>query len=558
MLCRVCRRQLRRSDAACGGCGTPTGRGPVPLDLVLPDKTRVPLIGSLTIGRASSNDIRLTDPSVSRKHARIDADSGEARLEDVGSSSGTYVDGRRLRSRTRLLPGAVIELGDTHLEVERRRKESEAGRTIVVRAGSTLIVPTAGPPELAGATICEAAHPRVRSGWALKRLDDAEGAQRFVLRDLVHDRFVRMGAEDAALFQLLDGTRSLRELVTEAERQGGPAGRARLARLLADLGERGLLAGVDGPGDDTPPARRLARLLRPRHLTVRWLGPLCERIYRRGGFLLFTRPAYVLLGVVTLGGATVFAGLVVGRYGTPFVVAGKVGLGGLVFVVGRLLIVSIHELAHGLTVVSFGRHVSRAGLKLLLVFPYAFVDTSEAWFESRRRRIAISAAGPVTDFALGGLFSLAALSLSNVTIRDVFFNLALAAYIGGFFNLNPVLDRDGYHMLVDLLREPGLRKRSRAWLVGRLSGAPRPADDSRALRLHAVATAVWSLSGLAFAILLTTSHYAELAALAPPGLVIAGFAALYVIALLPFFVLVAWPLAGRLRRKETGVASATS
>ena len=34
---------------------------------------------------------------------------------------------------------------------------------------------------------------------------------------------------------------------------------------------------------------------------------------------------------------------------TPFVVASKVGLGGLVFLLGRFVVVAVHELAHGLT-----------------------------------------------------------------------------------------------------------------------------------------------------------------------------------------------------------------
>ena len=34
-------------------------------------------------------------------------------------------------------------------------------------------------------------------------------------------------------------------------------------------------------------------------------------------------------------------------------------------------------------------------------------------------------------------------------MRDIFFNLAFAAYVGGFFNLNPFIERDGYHILVD-------------------------------------------------------------------------------------------------------------
>src|SRR5205085_1942211 len=159
-----------------------------------------------------------------------------------------------------------------------------------------------------------------------------------------------------------------------------------------------------------------------------------------------------------------FLFLVIARYGTPFVVAKRVGLGGLVFLLGRFVVVGAHEFAHALTVTSFGRKTERAGFKLLFVVPYAFVDTSEAWFEPRRRRLAISAAGAASDLTLGALFALAALAVGGGTERDVLFNLALAAYVGAFFNLNPALERDGYHMLVDVLGEPGLRRRSRAWL----------------------------------------------------------------------------------------------
>ena len=59
--------------------------------------------------------------------------------------------------------------------------------------------------------------------------------------------------------------------------------------------------------------------------------------------------------------------------------------------------------------------------------------------------------------------------------------------MGAFFNLNPFLERDGYHMLVDWLREPGLRRRARQQFARRLSGQPRT-DDSPVL-------ARYSLSG---------------------------------------------------------------
>jgi putative peptide zinc metalloprotease protein len=117
----------------------------------------------------------------------------------------------------------------------------------------------------------------------------------------------------------------------------------------------------------------------------------------------------------------------------------------------------VHETAHGVVMASFGRRVREAGFKLVLVFPYVYVDTSDAWFESKRHRIAVSAAGPASDLVLGGTFSLCCLALGAGALRDVFFQLAFGAYVGAFFNLNPWVQRDGYQIAVDVLRPRPLR-----------------------------------------------------------------------------------------------------
>ena len=119
------------------------------------------------------------------------------------------------------------------------------------------------------------------------------------------------------------------------------------------------------------------------------------------------------------------------------------------------------------------------------------MDTSEAWFEPRRRRIAISAAGPVSDFSLGALFAICCLVLPDGTVRDIFFNLAFAAYVGAFFNLNPFIDRDGYHILVDVLREPGLRRRAKEQFQRRLSGKGVDETDSPVLARYSIFGVGW-------------------------------------------------------------------
>jgi putative peptide zinc metalloprotease protein len=550
MLCPHCRRQVTRTAQYCSSCGEPLHDADGPLELVLADGTRLPLVESLSIGRAPGNAVRLIDASVSRAHARIVVQNGgRALVEDAGSSHGTWLDGRRVTGAERLRDGARLRIGDTELVVEARRSESDAGRTLVVRAGSSAVIRGVGRLEGTRSSSSYGARPRVRSGWALKRLEAAEGDRRYVLRDR-RGGFVRMDAGDAELFELLDGTRPLAELVAEAEDRLGEQGTPRLVRLLADLGERGLLEGVDSPDRPGGGERRVARLLRPRERAVEGAGELFERLYARGGYLLFTRPALILLALVALGGAAAFAYLVAGRYGTPLIVANKIGIGGLVFLAGRFALVAAHEAAHGLVVTSFGRRVGRAGAKLLLVFPYAFVDTSEAWFEPRRRRIAVSAAGPASDFVLGGAFAIASAAAPAGTVRDILFQVAFAGYVGAMFNLNPLLDRDGYHILVDVLREPGLRRRSREELARRLAGRPG-ASTRPVLGRYALASAGWSLLMAAFVVVLSLQYYDRLAALAPNAVVWTGLGLFYLVLLVPLISLVAGPIGARLRARTT-------
>jgi putative peptide zinc metalloprotease protein len=499
------------------------------LEIVLPDHSRLALVDDVTIGRAAENTVRLSDASVSRVHARISAADGAAVLEDAGSSYGTWLDGRRIHAPARLRAGSRIRVGNQELIVDHPRGNDEAGPTIVVPAASTATQPVG--------------NPRVRSGYALKRLEAREGSRRWVLEDRRSGRFVRLSDADAELFALIDGTRSLADLGREAERRLGASGPARVALLLASLGERGLLAG----SDEAPEAAtgRLGRLVAPRRLAWSGAAALFDRLYRDGGRVLVSRPARVPLAVLAALGAVVFAYLVVGRYGTPFVVAKKVGLGGIVFLLGRLAVAALHETAHGLMMASFGRRVRETGLKLVLVFPYVYVDTSEAWFEPRRRRIAVSAAGPASDLCLGSAFALCCLATGPGTLRDVFFQLAFGAYVGAFFNLNPMVERDGYHILVDTLREPGLRRRARAQLRRRIAGGRAESDSSVLLRYSLFGLA-WTAAGACVAVAISLRYEPALSRLAPAPVVWAVMVALWALLLVPVLAAVGPPLRERL------------
>lgn len=68
--------------------------------------------GSLVIGRDPTNDIVIDDIEVSRKHARLIAQSGGYVIEDMGSTNGSYVDEERIRAILPLRSGTRVRLGE--------------------------------------------------------------------------------------------------------------------------------------------------------------------------------------------------------------------------------------------------------------------------------------------------------------------------------------------------------------------------------------------------------------------------------------------------------------
>ena len=74
---------------------------------------------SCLLGSGSKCAVRIEHPTVSRKHARLTLAKHCLLVEDLGSSNGTRVDGRLIRSATEIDDGARIEFGMLAAELHR-------------------------------------------------------------------------------------------------------------------------------------------------------------------------------------------------------------------------------------------------------------------------------------------------------------------------------------------------------------------------------------------------------------------------------------------------------
>ena len=91
--------------------------------MVLEPKVRkgsaYPVGGELTLGRATSCSIGLPDDTfASQLHTRVYPRDGAVWVEDLGSTNGTHVNGRRLTAPVQLATGDRLQIGSTIFEAQ--------------------------------------------------------------------------------------------------------------------------------------------------------------------------------------------------------------------------------------------------------------------------------------------------------------------------------------------------------------------------------------------------------------------------------------------------------
>ena len=77
------------------------------------------LQGEVVIGRAPECVVSLDDEFASNQHAKIYQAEGRFYVEDLGSTNGTYVNGRRVHYPTELRAGDRVKIGRTVMEFRR-------------------------------------------------------------------------------------------------------------------------------------------------------------------------------------------------------------------------------------------------------------------------------------------------------------------------------------------------------------------------------------------------------------------------------------------------------
>jgi putative peptide zinc metalloprotease protein len=315
-----------------------------------------------------------------------------------------------------------------------------------------------------------------------------DGQRSFILKNTATDRFLLVSEPEKFLWEHMDGQTSLQQIATAYVLRYGQFDFEIIPNLIRKLQRAQLLT-------MTPRSRLRQALARHRRMPVakmaesalfalerinissRNVQSAFDRIYRWGGFVLFTRTAAlacVLLAVVGLAAGVRLwpdADRVVAGFGkSPLLAVVSVKL---LF----LLTVGAHQLVHGLALVHYGRRVREFGFTFLHGFvPTFYVDVTDIFMGSRRARIVTAVSGALVHLVLGSAWIIVALHAPLGSFLQAFAAASgMIQWQAFVVALYPFcfIEMDGYHVLVDLLGLPTLKQDALAYagalLRGRLS-----------------------------------------------------------------------------------------
>ena len=165
------------------------------------------------VGREANCNIRIDNPRVSRRHARLQINRGQLAIEDLESANGTLVNGKKIRASRRLDSGDVVTVGGVNFLVI--APAAATGLTVVSgRIPDQVDSFVENPSDGADTWVSHAYE--LPSGWgdgeSGPEAFDLEDAERRLSKQLIRERvptdtlsavlFVVDGAASGALYSL--------------------------------------------------------------------------------------------------------------------------------------------------------------------------------------------------------------------------------------------------------------------------------------------------------------------------------------------------------------------
>lgn len=391
-------------------------------------------------------------------------------------------------------PGTVI--GETALL-------TDAPRNATVRAVETCellglrradLLEVAGEDQQIGRQLVELEQlrdrPRRAEGVVVGQRTTPDGAVITTLKDPRRTAYFRLAPEGYFVWERLDGNHTLRDLTLEYATRFKSFSPQSIEGVIRELAGAGFVeaAAADSELSGSSPTgpSRWQSILRSARRAIDWqislpnVDPTLGRLYRHGVWLLYTWPAQAFLALLAVAGLTVFAA----NLDKAERATARGGWVLVFLIVMYFIMIVLHESGHAFTVKRFGREIRRAGVGWYWFGPIAYADTSDMWMADRRQRIIVTFAGPYASTLVASIAAIVAVLLGSSVLAVAFWQLAFLSLYAVVLNLNPLLELDGYYILMDYLDHPNLRRHCLAWLGTELPGALCKRDELKRHKLE--------------------------------------------------------------------------
>lgn len=343
----------------------------------------------------------------------------------------------------------------------------------------------------------------------------------YVLHDKSNGRFHRLSPSAYRLMNLMNGRHNLQQILTAAsaveanETADDIPTRDELIELLQYLHVADLLI------CDFPPNTRELFVRQQQKHRQKWtrllLNPLTWKFSLGNPDKLLTRllPLARVLASPAMGlvwvAVVIYALLQAGNHWTELTTGQLYSLlsPGNLFLLWLTypLLKVVHELGHGLFTKVWGGDVHEYGVVFVLLTPLPYVDATAATaFMQKSRRLMVSAAGMAVELFFAALALLLWLNIEDGLLRSILYNIIIIGSVSTlFFNGNPLLRFDGYHILCDAFDMPNLATRANqhiTYLVQHYGYGVQGLHSPAATRREAIGLAIYGVAAFFYRLLI--------------------------------------------------------
>jgi putative peptide zinc metalloprotease protein len=325
-----------------------------------------------------------------------------------------------------------------------------------------------------------------------------DGKPSFILTKESAGEYYEVDPITYAIWRLLDGRRTVKEIFEEVKSMAEKLTEKDVKDVVVSLAEEGVLESTE-----LEARRGRVEVMSAFQLNVQLVKNTSEsfiRFFRLTRKLIRRWELPASLAITAVGFALFYASFVhIFENPSSLNVAGSALLGFFFYQLVVLLpVYAVHELAHAAMCDYYGGKPGEIGTGLYYLAPFFYCDTSDAWRLSRRARIMISVAGPLSTTVISAFFVFWSYFTSGY-FRDVLEIAAFFGFFGSLTNFSPVIETDGYYILADILNIPNLRDEAFSFMKrGVLAIFRRPVKavrqssrERRIIAAYTVITVAW-------------------------------------------------------------------